>query len=527
MKEITRATRASQEEVDRFLKGSDPQERIIKIECSYKDARATVIHRDRGGVKHYDKQDFYPFCWAKQDAGRMMFKGDRNILKMRLQDYGIGVKALTVANPEGEVHQRMADGYRVMFYAERPMSMSAFSKFFDDAGVPLKPKEGQAGYGRRLYITVAPAEQFMISTGKRLFKGYESYDDLVRLSFDLETEGLDPSTDAISQIGIRTNKGFEKILTIEGDGDEKKANEMAGIREFFDYIADIDPDIVTGYNTENFDWNFMDVRSGVIEWSDLGAVSKRPNLPNGCYKSQREAILKLGGEVEKYYPTVMWGKHITDCLFSVRRAQALDSNMKKANLKYVTKYSKIAKKNRVYLPGNIINQTWLDNEPHYAFNDDNGDWWLGVSPRNMRFLTGGGETKAVNASWFTNIPHGGRRKPIRLTKRYTPEEYPKYDNYDAIEVSRVCDIPCDYGGMMGVPITFLDKYCPDQFAILGRPENMDLYRLKTRVYTGDECREAYRAKFGADGVYDLNARTVLDVGGILEKTYARVFIIRK
>lgn len=375
MKEIQKATRASQEEVDRFLKGSDPQERIIKVECSYRDAQATVIYRDADGAKHYEKQDFYPFCWSKQDAGRMMFNGKRNKLKMRMQDCGIGVKALTIANPEGEVHQRMADGYRVMFYAEKPMSMSTFSKFFDEAGVPLRPKEGQTGYGRRLYITVAPAEQFMIETGKRLFKGYESYDDLTRLSFDLETEGLDPKTDAISQIGIRTNKGFEKIITIEGEGAEKRSNEMAGIREFFDYIGDIDPDVVTGYNIENFDNNFMDVRSDIIEGSSLAGVSRRPSLPNGCYKSKREAILKLGGEIEKYFPTVMWGKHVTDCLFSVRRAQALDSNMKKANLKYVTKYSKIAKKNRVYLPGNIINETWLDNELHYAFNDDNGDWY--------------------------------------------------------------------------------------------------------------------------------------------------------
>ena len=384
MKEIKKAVRASQDEVDRFLKGSDPQERIIKVECGYKDAQATVIYRDADGVKHYEKQNFHPFCWSKQDAGRMMFKGNREALKIRLQEHGIGVKALTIANPDGEIHQRMAEGYRVMFYAERPMSMSSFSRFFDEAGVPLRPREGQAGYGRRLYITVAPAEQFMISTGKRLFKGYESYDDLVRLSFDLETEGLDPKKDAISQIGIRTNKGFEKIITVEGEGQVKKDNEMSGIREFFDCIADIDPDVVTGYNIENFDNNFMDVRSEVIEGSSLSEVSRRPSLPNGCYKSKREAILKLGGEVEKYFPTVMWGKHITDCLFSVRRAQALDSNMKKANLKYVTKYSKIAKKNRVYLPGNIINETWLDNEPHYAFNDDNGDWYRMSDDKPMR-----------------------------------------------------------------------------------------------------------------------------------------------
>ena len=56
---------------------------------------------------------------------------------------------------------------------------------------------------------------------------------------------------------------------------------------------------------------------------------------------------------------------------------------------------------------------------------------------------------------------------IILTEKYTPENYPKYDNYDAIEVSKVADIPKDYDGVMGVPITFLDKYNPEQFEIIG------------------------------------------------------------
>ena len=68
--------------------------------------------------------------------------------------------------------------------------------------------------------------------------------------------------------------------------------------------------------------------------------------------------------------------------------------------------------------------------------------------------------------WFTNLDHKKRHEPLDLYKRYTPEEFPKYDNYDAIEVSKVCDIPEDYKGIMGVPITFLDKYCPEQFEII-------------------------------------------------------------
>ena len=69
--------------------------------------------------------------------------------------------------------------------------------------------------------------------------------------------------------------------------------------------------------------------------------------------------------------------------------------------------------------------------------------------------------------WFTNLDHSRRHEDLILYKKYTPEEYPKYDNYDAIEVSKVCEIPKDYDGIMGVPITFLDKYNPSQFEIVG------------------------------------------------------------
>ena len=70
--------------------------------------------------------------------------------------------------------------------------------------------------------------------------------------------------------------------------------------------------------------------------------------------------------------------------------------------------------------------------------------------------------------WFTNLDHKKRHEELLLYKKYNEEEYPKYDNYDAIEVSKVTDIPMDYYGVMGVPITFLDKYCPEQFEIVGQ-----------------------------------------------------------
>ena len=72
-----------------------------------------------------------------------------------------------------------------------------------------------------------------------------------------------------------------------------------------------------------------------------------------------------------------------------------------------------------------------------------------------------------NIMWFTNLDVSKRHESITLYKHYSPEEYPRYVNYDAIEVSKVAEIPCDYDGEMGVPITFLDKYNPEQFDIIG------------------------------------------------------------
>ena len=69
--------------------------------------------------------------------------------------------------------------------------------------------------------------------------------------------------------------------------------------------------------------------------------------------------------------------------------------------------------------------------------------------------------------WFTNLDHNRRHEKIDLVCRYTPEEYPTYDNFNAIDVGKTSDIPFDYDSVMGVPITFLDKYCPEQFDIIG------------------------------------------------------------
>lgn len=146
-----------------------------------------------------------------------------------------------------------------------------------------------------------------------------------------------------------------------------------------------------------------------------------------------------------------------------------------------------------------------------------------------------GLVKFRNVCWFTNFDHGRRHQPLSLMsmadnikyskhKEIKGKEYQKYDNYDAIEIPFTDSIPSDYDGVMGVPISFLDKYSPEQFEIVGMCENEDLYKQKTKVYTTAECKQAYLDKFGKKGTYDLNASGVLIKEGLLEKVYQRILI---
>ena len=364
----------TKEQIHSFLNGSNPMERIIKIEADYNSDKVSVIYRDEKGIKKVSHEPFYPFCWAKTSAAQKLFNGDRKIIKAKLQQYHITCKGLRVSDAEGNVPERMERGYKVLFKASSPMSYQNFMRFFKDGGRPIYPNQNDVNYNLKEYMAVSPVEQFMIETGKRQFKGYENYDELLRMEFDLETEGLDPQKDCISQIGISTNKGYEKIIPVLGKGEQKLINEIKALQEFFEIIREIKPDVITGHNIENFDFWFIDERLK-LRGSSLESFTSSIFPHKGIYRAKKQKVLKLGGEMEYYTPTIMWGTNITDSLFAVRRAQAVNSNIKSANLKYITKFSKLAKPNRVYVNGKIINDTWADETKTYAHDDNNGRWF--------------------------------------------------------------------------------------------------------------------------------------------------------
>ena len=122
----------------------------------------------------------------------------------------------------------------------------------------------------------------------------------------------------------------------------------------------------------------------------------------------------------------------------------------------------------------------------------------GIDEKGKRFI------RVKGVRWFTNIEDAKRNLPLDLYKKYNSNDYPKYDNYDAINVNKTSDIPMDYDGVMGVPITFLDKYCPTQFEIVGLTSS------------SREC--TYGQVIG-------NATTRAMISG--KKIYARILIRRK
>lgn len=160
------------------------------------------------------------------------------------------------------------------------------------------------------------------------------------------------------------------------------------------------------------------------------------------------------------------------------------------------------------------NRLWL------GYN--NGDMAFKVpdsyEPHETRFWvdeTGQKWRSMGNICWFTNLDIRKRHEEQILVKRYDHELYPSYVNYDGIEVPKVADIPCDFAGKMGVPITFLNNYNPDQFEILGMTDRNNPYGLTTKVFTPDDSPKY--ADFNRRAAYILP-------DGSLKGTYARILI---
>lgn len=198
---------------------------------------------------------------------------------------------------------------------------------------------------------------------------------------------------------------------------------------------------------------------------------------------------------------------------------------------------------RFLIIGNTNAITYQDVFPHVMANQ----LWLGCTNFNVGMFfevpdsytkfhhideaTGKKMARVSSSCWYTNLDHGRRHRPLSLMTmsdnlRYSPglkgkEAYDRYDNYDAIEVGTYKEIPSDFDGVMGVPVTFLDKYNPDQFEIVGTLESSNPDNpYRTRWYTVQDQKDSFYRRFGKAGNIPLNMSGVInDV-----KVYKRILI---
>lgn len=211
-----------------------------------------------------------------------------------------------------------------------------------------------------------------------------------------------------------------------------------------------------------------------LQWSYLEG--------DGDFRSEEVCRLRDEADIIITNPPFSLFREFIDWIFEGRKQFLIIGN--KNSITYKNVFPRIA-----------ANEMWSGYR-----NWSGGMWFETIDENDVDRKEDGVNLKNVSSIWFTNIEHGRRHEPLQLSTiegnlRYSrhkeikgksfEEAYPKYDNYDAIEVGFTDAIPSDYPGVMGVPISFLDKYCPEQFEIVGFRKGED---GKDLVYT-IECKK--------------------------------------
>jgi DNA polymerase elongation subunit (family B) len=340
-----------QEEIERFLLGEDDEKYIVSLEYDYKSSKIYKVIQDPVKGKLLRPDTFIPFAWVGDLKGKNFYKNDKHAQKRAMSENGIIIEKLDTHDDE-----RLENGLR--YLVKTTKSYSNLVNFFKGGG--LDP------WGRDNTDSIqilSPVEQYLIQKSKRLFKGFDEYDEIHRFVFDIETTGLDPKTSKIFLIGMKDNRGFLKLLSAQNEDEERQM-----IVDFFKTIDELKPSLIGGYNSAFFDFPFILKRAEILKLN-IKKISKTLH-PDYTLK-QKDGILKLANEMEPYVQTQMWGYNIVDIAHAVRRAQAINSDIKSWSLKYITKFIEAEKPNRVYVEGDKIGKIYFDNL-EYWMNKENG-----------------------------------------------------------------------------------------------------------------------------------------------------------
>jgi DNA polymerase elongation subunit (family B) len=335
----------SQEIIESFLNGADPEEFIVGVEYDYPSNKIYKIIQDPERGKIVKPDTFTPFLWVGDLVGLGFYNESKTDQKRAMAKHGILIEKL-----ETRGNERLENGLK--FLVKSIKSYTNLVSFFKEGGLdPWGEKT------RQHFQILSPVEQYLVQTKKRLFKGIEDYGGVYRFVFDIETTGLDPETCKIILIGVKDNRGLQKTIPAFGDDGEKNC-----IEEFFEIIRENKPTIIGGYNSAFFDWPFILKRAEIlgVDVSGLTQIFTKQGM------KEKEGMLKLANEIESYKQHVIWGFNIIDIAHAVRRAQAINSEIKSWGLKYITTYLEKEKQNRIYVEGNKISKIYLENESYYV-----------------------------------------------------------------------------------------------------------------------------------------------------------------
>ena len=335
----------SQEVIENFLNGGDDEKYIVGVEYDYPSNSISKIIQDPIKGKIVKTDSFVPFLWVGDLSNLNFYGNSKSTQKQMMGKYGIIIEKL-----ETHGNQRLENGMK--FLVKSIKSYTDLINFFKTGGLDPWGEEV-----RKHFTILSPVEQYLVQTRKRLFKGIEDYGDVYRFVFDIETTGLDPETCKIILIGVKDNRGLQETISAFGEDGEKKC-----IERFLKYIKDLKPTIVAGYNSAFFDWPFILKRAQILG-VDVNGLTQ---IFTSTGMKEKKGMLKLANEIEDYTQHVIWGFNIIDIAHSVRRAQAINSEIKSWGLKYITTYLEKEKPNRVYVEGNQISKIYLDNESYYV-----------------------------------------------------------------------------------------------------------------------------------------------------------------
>jgi DNA polymerase I len=443
---------ASVEEIKEYLEGYDEQKYIVGIESSYVENKVHLIIHDPENGKRIEKHKLSPFLWMKSPDISKLYGGDRREIRKKMREYRVKFIPLSTENEGGISISRLENGYKYLVQCKG--TYNDLLNFFKKGGMGVYDEET-----RDNFLAISPTEQFLIQTGKRLFKGMEDYHEVHRFSFDLETTGLDPHVERIFQIGMKDNRGFQHVISINGETDEElDERETEAITTFFKVINHLKPSIISGYNSENFDWYFF-----VVRCEKLGIDIKKIAKTLGSIPFYRKTqSLKMGPEMEYYEQTHMWGYNIMDVYHAVRRAQAINSSIKEAGLKYITKYSNAAKSNRVYIQGDKLGKTYADKENDYWLNEENGEWGVikdGILPDNTTKLKGCDivERYLIDDLWETEKVDDIFNQATYLLSKVLPTSFMRSSTMGTAATWKLLMLGWYYKNGIGIPHTLENR----------------------------------------------------------------------